>query len=112
VGENEIIEVKAKLEEIPLFVKDGGIIPMIPPRLHAPKNGELLPLEVRYYGTSEGKFLLYDDDGESFNYETGEYSWTDLRVENSPEGELVGKVKRLSGDIFNYKDISWKFMSR
>jgi len=74
VGEKEIIHVEAKLEEIPLFVKDGGIIPMIQPRLQAPKRGEKLALEVHHYGESEGRFLLYDDDGETFDYENGDYS--------------------------------------
>ena len=112
VGENEIINVDTKLDEIPLYVKDGGIIPMIASRLHAPKNGELLPLEVRYYGTVSGSFLLYDDDGETYDYEKGTYSWTKLSVSTSKEGKLIGDSKRISGNIFNYKDITWKFMGK
>ena len=107
VGENEIIEVKAKMEEIPLFVRDGGIIPMVPARLHAPKNGEILPLEVRHYGTADGSFMLYDDDGKTFNYEKGEYSWTKLRVTNKK-----GNHERIKGDIFNYNNITWKYMTK
>jgi alpha-D-xyloside xylohydrolase len=111
VGEHEIIQVEAKLEEIPLFVRDGGMIPMIPPRLHAPEKGETLALEVRHYGKSPGEFLLYDDDGETFDYERGAYSWTKLSVESTSEGQYTGKVLREQGSIFNYKDISWKFMT-
>ncbi len=84
VGENEIITVECRLDEIPLFVKDGGIIPMIPARLHIPVNGEKLPLEVRHYGGLEGKYLLYDDDGETFDYENGYYSWTELSATKVP----------------------------
>ncbi len=112
VGENEIINVDTKLDEIPLYVKDGGIIPMIASRLHAPKNGELLPLEVRYYGTVSGSFLLYDDDGETYDYEKGTYSWTKLSVSTSKEGKLIGASKRISGNIINYKDITWKYMGK
>jgi len=111
VGENEIITVESRLDEIPLLVKDGGIIPMIPARLHVPVNGEKLPLEVRHYGALEGKYLLYDDDGETFDYENGYYSWTELSATNVPTG-LAGKDKRMSGKIFNYTDIVWKFMTR
>jgi alpha-D-xyloside xylohydrolase len=103
VGENEIIEIEAIMSEIPLFVRDGGIIPMIPPGLHTPKNGEILPLEVRQYGQSDGEFILYDDDGETFNYEMGEYSWT--RLKN-------GTAKREYGTIFNYNKITWNYMTK
>lgn len=91
---------------------DGGIIPMIPPGLHTPKNGEKLSLEVRYYGKSKGEFLLYDDDGETFNYENGDYSWTKLSVEQTADGKYTGTVKRKQGTVFNYKDIAWKFMTK
>ena len=53
-GENEIIEVDAELDKIPLFVRDGGIIPMIHPMLHTPAIGEIYPLTIRYYGESDG----------------------------------------------------------
>ena len=35
-------------------------------------------LEVRHYGEAPGKLALYDDDGETFGYEKGEYSWMQL----------------------------------
>ncbi|GAB2797462.1 glycoside hydrolase family 31 protein [Rhabdobacter roseus] len=111
VGENEVITVEAKLDEIPLFVKDGGLIPMIPPRLHAPKMGEKLPLEVRHYGTAEGRFLLYDDDGETFDFEKGDYSWTELSTRKTPRGPLRGTSRRISGKIYGYSTLDWKFMT-
>ena len=112
VGENEIIHIDTNLSQIPLFVKDGAIIPMIQPRLHAPKNGGKLDLEVRYYGKSNGTFLLYDDDGETFNYERGEFSWTKLNVEHQPDGQVNTTVLREKGTIFNYSGIHWNFMTK
>ncbi|MBT6837515.1 MAG: glycoside hydrolase family 31 protein [Bacteroidetes bacterium] len=107
LGENEIIHIETKLEEIPLFVKDGGIIPMIKSGLHVPKKNEKIALELRYYGKAEGSFLLYDDDGETFDYEKGDYSWTKLSVDAQNKKD----VKRMEGNYFNYMDISWKFMT-
>ena len=112
VGENETIETTPGLDKIPLFVKDGGIIPMIPARLHMPKNGEILPLEIKHYGVSGGKFMLYDDDGESFNYEKGNYSWTELKVTKNGNGKLEGEMKRLGNNIFNYSKAEWVFMTK
>lgn len=109
-GENQTIAVETKLESIPLFVPDGGIIPMIPPQLRTPQTGEIRPLEVRHYGSTPGRFLLYDDDGETFNYENGEYSWTELSVKKGLDGNLAGSQQRLAGAIFQYSDITWKFM--
>ena len=49
-GENQTIEVTPALATMPVFVKDGALIPMIGPRLHAPAAGQVIPLEVRHYG--------------------------------------------------------------
>ncbi len=108
VGAGEIIQIEAKLEEIPLFVRDGGIIPLIPAGLRSPRNGEKSPLEIRHYGKAEGNFMLYDDDGETFDYEKGMFSWTRL----STDVGFKGNVEREQGDIFNYEGISWRFMSK
>ena len=69
------------------------------------------PLEVRHYGTKENSYLLYNDDGESFDYEKGEYSLTELKVERNKDGEWVGKSKALMKKKFNYGKISWRWMT-
>jgi len=112
VGAGEVIQVTAKLSEIPLFVKNGGLIPLIPERLHSPKNGEKLDLEIRHYGTSEGTFMLYDDDGETFDYEKGDFSWTKLSVDTNSEGIQKGTSKREKGTVFSYENSTWKFMTK
>lgn len=112
VGENESITITPSLDKIPLFVKDGGIIPMVPPHLQAPKSGEIMQLEVRHYGDKIGSFNLYDDDGVTFNYEKGEFSFTKLSVIKDKQGNLIGEAIQVpSGKIFGYsKEIKWKFM--
>lgn len=112
VGEGETIEVdqSAGLGKIPLFVKDGGIIPMIPPTLHSPTQNETLPLTVRYYGTKPGRFTLYDDDGTSFDYERGEYGWTTLEV-TIREGKPAGKQEPTQGKAPHYGPIQWEYMT-
>jgi alpha-glucosidase (family GH31 glycosyl hydrolase) len=113
-GDNETIEVNPGLEKIPLFVKDGGIIPMVPAMRHAPGPDAKLPLEIRHYGNSTGSFDLYDDDGRSFNFEKGEYSvYQPFRVEKDKKGALTGKMaKPEAGKPFGYDDkVTWKFMT-
>ena len=112
-GNGEIITVTPGLEKIPVYVKDGGIIPMMPPLLHAPKAGDIVDLEVRHYGTKPGGYRLYDDDGETFDYEKGAYSWRMLTVK-------VDKKNRLNGEISNAEKnkpntiatVTWRFMTK
>lgn len=91
-GDGEVITVTPGLDKIPVYVKDGGIIPMMPAMLHAPKAGEQVDLEVRYYGEKPGLYKLYDDDGETFNYEKGAYSWRTITVSKEANGKLKGNI--------------------
>lgn len=112
VGENETIEVSPPLAQIPLFVRDGALIPMIGDRQWAPGASEILPLEVRHYGESEGAFSLYDDDGETFAYEHGEYSWTQLKASRGTDRKWKGTVEPSApGKPSHYSEITWKFMT-
>jgi alpha-D-xyloside xylohydrolase len=52
----------------------------------------VLALEVRHYGEQPGTIALYDDDGETFEYEQGERSWTRLSVTRNASGAWKGTV--------------------
>ena len=112
-GDGTIITVSPGLDKIPVYVKDGGIIPMMNPLLHAPSASEKVDIEIRYYGEKPGKYLLYDDDGETFNYEKGDYSWRMIKVEKDKNGKLSGSIsipeKNKPNTIGN---LTWKFMTK
>ena len=111
-GEQEVITIMAELDKIPLFVKEGGIIPMIPARNQMPKKGERLPLEIRHYGKAESQSTLYDDDGTTFDHEKGAYSWTTLSVKKKGNS-FRGSIKIDNPGAFNYeKKATWKFMTK
>jgi alpha-D-xyloside xylohydrolase len=113
VGENEMIEVSHGLDKIPLFVKDGGIIPLMPVHKNALDADKKLKLEIRHYGTGDGLYSLYDDDGITFDYEKGEYSFTEFSVTRNKQGRLKGRMEKIeAGKTFSYDtEVSWKFMS-
>jgi alpha-glucosidase (family GH31 glycosyl hydrolase) len=68
-----VIEIAPGLTKIPLFVKDGGIIPMIPPVLHTPTETEKLPLTVRHYGKNGVELdLCLTTTGKTFDYDRGQ----------------------------------------
>ncbi|MDE7475070.1 MAG: DUF5110 domain-containing protein, partial [Duncaniella sp.] len=111
-GNGETIEVTPGLDRIPVYVKDGGIIPMMETRLHAPAAGEKVNIEIRHYGKADGVYRLYDDDGETFNYENGDYAWRDIKVERQKNGQLKGSIsKAQKGRPDNVDKVSWKFMT-
>ena len=112
VGENQKIEVTPALSETPVFVKDGGLVPMIGERFFAPAPDEVLALEVRHYGERPGTMSLYDDDGETFDYERGERTWTRLAVERDASGAWKGAVTPdPNGKRWRYSDVTWTFMT-
>ena len=108
VGDGKIITVTPGLDKIPVYVKDGGIIPMMAARLQAPKLGEKVDLEIRYYGEKPARYLLYDDDGETFNYERGEYSFREIKVENK-KGTISEAVNGKPNTVGN---VTWNFMTK
>ncbi len=111
-GENEIIEVTPPLAQIPLFVKDGGLIPLTNERQWAASRDEVVPLEVRHYGESSGELSLYDDDGETFDYERGVASWTRLRAAKDTTGAWHGEVTPEKGaPPWHYSTVTWHFMT-
>jgi len=106
------IRVSPGLDRIPVFARDGAIIPMMPPLDHAPRPGEQVPLEVRYYGTAPGRFRLYDDDGETYAYEQGAYRWWTLEAQVGADGQpRVAITRPEDGWASSYADIRWRFMT-
>ena len=111
-GDGEIITVEPGVDKIPVFVKDGAIIPMMPALLQAPKMGEKVDIEFRHYGESGGRYMLYDDDGETFNYEKGDYSFREIKVMGS-KGKWKGSISTLqNGKPNTIGKISWKYMTK
>jgi len=112
VGNGEVIAVRPDLDHIPVYVKDGGIIPLMPPLLHAPKANEKVAIEVRHYGKKTGLYQLYDDDGETFNYEKGQYSFRTIKIERDKKGVLRGSITPPEkGKPNTIAEVHFRFMS-
>ncbi len=79
----------APLEIIPLFVKAGSIIPM---GKSVQYTGQYPAdtLEIRIYTGADGKFELYEDEGDTYNYEKGKYSIIDFQWNESAHALTIG----------------------
>jgi len=93
-GDGEVISITPGLDRIPVYVRDGGIIPMYEPTTSVPKAAEKRDLIVRFYGTKEASYQLYDDDGETFDYEKGVFSWREIRVATGKNGRMKGTISK------------------
>lgn len=113
VGNGQTITVSPGLDRIPVFVKDGAIIPLMEPVLHTPAAGQKMNLEIRHYGKADGQYRLYDDDGETYDYERGEYAWRDIRVTRDRKGRLKGHISKAEkGKPDNVGTVTWCFMTQ
>ena len=68
---------KVDLETMPLYVRAGAILPMGPVKQYAGEKVDA-PLELTVHPGADGSFLLYEDDGASFDYRKGE--WTGIQM--------------------------------
>lgn len=107
-GEEEIITVTPGLDEIPVYVKDGGIVPLWPAITKI--DGEKYPLEIRHYGQKSSTYSLYDDDGETYDYEKGAYTRISIEVKVAGDGSKSGKVTIPDGaDIWSFNGFNFEF---
>jgi alpha-glucosidase (family GH31 glycosyl hydrolase) len=111
-GEAETITITPGLEKIPMYVRDGGMVPMIPAQRQISRLGADIPLEIRHYGTVEGTTSVYDDDGSSFAYESGQCTWMQIRATRQADGTFRGTTDEATGTTpWSYGTILWKWMT-
>jgi len=80
--------------------------------LHAPGKGEKYNLEIRHYGTKPLAYQLYDDDGVSFDYELGMFSWRTITITEN-NGKWQGTIsKSQKGKPDGIGRVTWKFMGK
>jgi alpha-D-xyloside xylohydrolase len=61
------------LDIIPLYIKAGSMLP-IGPAVQYAEEKKWDELEMRIYAGADGKFVLYEDENDNYNYEKGVYS--------------------------------------
>jgi alpha-D-xyloside xylohydrolase len=70
-GQNVTIE--TAFDRVPMFVRAGSIVPMGPEMQYVGEKS-WDNLELRVYPGADGQFVLYEDEGDNYNYEKGAYS--------------------------------------
>ena len=69
----QTINTDSPIDKIPIFVKAGSIIPIGKIVQYVDEKSADI-LEIRIYKGADGKFDLYEDEGDNYNYEKGKYT--------------------------------------
>jgi len=101
--------VNAPLDQMPLFIKEGAIIPKYPVQQYVgEKQIDVLELDV-YYKEGKETSMLYDDSGDGYDHDKGRFSLKSIK--------LYGKNNKLSlqqhktGDFdVEYKEVKLSFI--
>jgi alpha-D-xyloside xylohydrolase len=83
------ILVDAPIDTIPLFVRAGSILPLGSP-IESTEDKQTIA-NLRIYPGNDGDFILYNDDGKTYDYEKGDFTltrlhWDDAKQKLTAEG--------------------------
>ena len=84
--------VDAPYERIPVYVREGSIIPFGPEIQYCDeKPADLINLYV--YAGKDATFQLYEDEGTNYNYEKGKYATIDITYDDAAKTVSFGACK-------------------
>ena len=87
---SQTVETSAPLYTVPVFVRAGSILPLGPVEQYSDEKPDA-PLELRVYPGTDGSFALYDDEGTTYDYQTGKASMIVLNWKERSHELLIGK---------------------
>ena len=84
------IDANAPLDRIPLYVRAGSILPLGPEIQYADEK-PMGPIDLRIYRGADGKFDLYQDAGDSYDYEKGAHALIPLQWSEATRTLTIGE---------------------
>jgi alpha-D-xyloside xylohydrolase len=84
------VTIESPEEQIPLFVRAGSIVPFGPEQQYVDEK-TADPIELRVYRGADGGFTLYEDEGDSYRYENGDYSTIPISWNEAAKTLTIGE---------------------
>jgi len=84
------VTANAPVNIMPLYVRAGSIVPLGPVVQYATQK-PAGPIELRVYRGADGKFTLYEDQGDGYNYEKGKYATIPFEWNEGKQTLTIGK---------------------
>jgi alpha-glucosidase len=88
-GPNEML-VECPLHRLPVYIKEGAIIPMQEPGVNTSVSTDTLELHI-YHSEKESSFLYYTDDGQTFGYKEGQFLTRSISLLPTERKLIIGK---------------------
>lgn len=88
----QTIQADAPISHLPLFVRCGSIVPMMPVQQYTSEQTDA-PYEIRVYPGADASFTLYEDSGDGYDYEQGAYATVEMQWDDSKKTLTVGERK-------------------
>jgi alpha-D-xyloside xylohydrolase len=105
------INAKAAYERMPLYVKEGSIVPVGPPLQYAGEK-PADPITLYVYTGKDAAFTLYEDEGTNYNYEKGLYSNIPVTYKEATKTLTIGQRKGSYPGMLNQRTFNVIWISR
>ena len=79
----------APIDHIPVLARAGSIVPMGPAVAYADEEPDA-PIELRIYPGADGTCTFYEDAGEGYGYEKGEFATTKISWDDASQTLKIG----------------------
>ena len=86
------VTLQTSLDRVPMFVRAGSILPLGEELQYASEK-PWSQLEIRVYPGADGHFVLYEDEGDNYNYEKGQYTEIPFDWNNRSRTLTIGARK-------------------
>jgi alpha-D-xyloside xylohydrolase len=84
------VDAPVTLARIPLYVRAGSIVPFGPDIEYVDQK-PTDPIELRVYRGADGSFTLYEDEGDSYDYEKGAYTTIPIAWNEAAQTLTLGR---------------------
>ncbi len=103
----QIIEISVDINTIPMFIRQGAIIPVAENQIMSMENDEVKKLRVIISPNGTSKYTLYNDDGKTNDYLSGKFLKTNIEViegeitsiDVSREGEIADCIEQVTYEV-------------
>ncbi|MCQ2375793.1 MAG: glycoside hydrolase family 31 protein [Salinivirgaceae bacterium] len=79
------------LAHCPLYVKAGSILPICNKEIQYSNIADWAEMDIVVYPGADASFTLYEDEGDNYNYEKGQYSTIDIKWNDKKQTLTIGK---------------------
>jgi alpha-D-xyloside xylohydrolase len=102
------LEVEVPVDRVPLYVRENTILPLARPVQHVQRD-TVFEITAHAFGSSPAPFVLFEDDGWTYDFESGAYTLVHLSWSGG-RGEVTRENAGFPGE--RYRIVGWESIQR